>query len=755
MSQYEEVLNISNSYKNVPVQDTDTLEALPLIKRIAGDSVKSYICKQSAKLFDAAAKRYYTVSLAVDEAITTGGVMAYMPLLETIGGVVGAMGVAVEIVDYTMPFWVRVSNAVLTPLGFPEVDYDEIKDMQILTTIWGQLTDDGEVLHIAVPESVIICISDYIEQSQIVTYAPGPVGSYQTVYGASYYNVANTLTRVRANASNKYASIRSRYMGYVALHTADIPAEEVIRLDEALEQYKSQINADWGRDQTTSTELSYADFGKTIRFVGGDFVAYSQTLPVQTTDTKVWKPNEIQTVGVDEYAVKTSVTKHIVIDLYLYNNGNTAFSINMVNSSTSFVLDNRYSTYVDYGGAGIPVGTQVYPYDYSQPFYTNRPALHDYALKTGDGDELTVPILYTPGDSIPAYNPENTLPGFPEETAVRNLVEQPEEPEVPGIPHKLPTPPIDGGTLQPPFFTDNATMLGFFTVWNPTGIEVGELAQAMWSTSFIEQLKKVFGDPINGIIALHKIYCQPTITPAKHNIQIGYIETGVQSYRVTEQYIKVDCGYIDIPEYYESVYDYEYTQLQLYLPFISIVDIDIHKVMGKRLHVWYTVDVLTGTCTASVAVQEGVLDKTLYTFNGNCSVSIPITSGSFNNMLVGLLQVTGSIATGNILGAASTAAGGGLAQNVSMSGNFSSNAGAMLPRKPYLLISRRVPVDFTRTPDTDGHDSNVFVNDLQAYADSLGTGLHRVAVDNIKFSTAIPVEHLAELRQLLRNGIVL
>ena len=200
---------------------------------------------------------------------------------------------------------------------------------------------------------------------------------------------------------------------------------------------------------------------------------------------------------------------------------------------------------------------------------------------------------------------------------------------------------------------------------------------------------------MQSIIGVHKIFAAPSIS-GSNNITVGYLDSGVSANVVGAQYTTINCGSVSVREQFGNVFDYEDTQVRLYLPFIGIVQLDTADVMRGTVSVVYHVDVITGACLAEVKVSRDGGGGTLYQFSGDAAVRYPISSGSYMGVVSGVLGVVGGIASGIMSGgatlpmAAGAIAGGlsGAKTQVQHSGSFAGNAGAMGGKKPYLIIER-------------------------------------------------------------------
>lgn len=235
---------------------------------------------------------------------------------------------------------------------------------------------------------------------------------------------------------------------------------------------------------------------------------------------------------------------------------------------------------------------------------------------------------------------------------------------------------------------------GLGAVYVPTIAQLRSFSEWLWSPNFIDQIKKLFSDPMQGIIGLHQVYFTPS-HDGTSTIHCGYLDSGVSSDYTATRYKKVDCGSIDVKEVFGNVFDYDpLTTIECYLPFIGIVPIKVGDVMRSTLSIEYVCDVLTGACLCNIYVNRDEAKCVLYTYGGNCAVNYPLSSGSYMGIVSALagvgISIGGAIATGGASLPLSIA--GGIASmmnahtNVKTSGGYSGNTGAMGIKKPYLII---------------------------------------------------------------------
>lgn len=309
-----------------------------------------------------------------------------------------------------------------------------------------------------------------------------------------------------------------------------------------------------------------------------------------------------------------------------------------------------------------------------------------------------------------------------------------------------PNPPDTGGGSSPTVVPPVGKASSLWSIYNPTLEQVNQFGSWLWSSNFVEQLKKLFNDPMQAIIGLHKVY-SPVQTSGQGTIKCGYLDSSVPSKLVSEQYVTVDCGSVDLQEYFGNVFDYPpYTDISIYLPFIGIRQLDPSDVMRSTISVKYHIDVLTGACLAEVNVQRDAVGGTLYTFSGDAAVRYPVSSGSYMGIVSGLIGVATSMVSGNLLPALSGVTR--LHTNVDHSGSFTGNAGAMASKIPYLIISRPQTAMADKFETLSGYPSNTFTP-LSACK-----GFTQVKYCHVENLNATDSEK-QEIEQLLKEGVIL
>ncbi len=165
------------------------------------------------------------------------------------------------------------------------------------------------------------------------------------------------------------------------------------------------------------------------------------------------------------------------------------------------------------------------------------------------------------------------------------------------------------------------------------------------------------------------VYKQSELTT--ENVKFANVTSNAVAWKLPEQSVIIDLGYIDAARYFGDFRDFEpYTSLLLYIPFCGFIQLDCSTFMGKKIKIKYVVDWFSGSCTACIMADNLVVQ----TANGQIGIQIPLTgtqSAQLRNAIDSAqLQFkqaqTSTVATIAALsvGAAATVATGGTAAPV-------------------------------------------------------------------------------------------
>lgn len=301
--------------------------------------------------------------------------------------------------------------------------------------------------------------------------------------------------------------------------------------------------------------------------------------------------------------------------------------------------------------------------------------------------------------------------------------------------------------------TISAASTGFISLFNPTLSQLNELASYLWSDLFeISGWKKLFADPMDAILGLSILPVHiPTSGPKE--VKVGNIGTGKSLNVASTQFVEVDCGSINVNEYWGAYLDYSpYTQCQIYLPYVGTRPISVDEIMGKTVNVKYRVDILTGACCCFIKCGDSVL----YTFNGQCSIPIPINSANYTSVINGIISVAASVGSMVATGGASaplaiphlaSTVANQMKPNIEKSGAISGSGGVLNIQTPYLILTRPRQALPSKQNTFTGYPSfiTVTLGELSGY-----TEVHSIHLENIS-ATA---DELSEIETLLKGGVI-
>lgn len=324
----------------------------------------------------------------------------------------------------------------------------------------------------------------------------------------------------------------------------------------------------------------------------------------------------------------------------------------------------------------------------------------------------------------------------------------------------------------------SASDSGFVTLFTPSQLEVRSLASYMWSGTLfdIDNFRKIFANPMDCILGFSIV---PLTVTAQGTapVKVGNLSTGLTFPVVANQYIEVDCGSVEVSEYWGAYMDYSpYTKVSIFLPFIGTLPIDDDEVMSRTVTVKYHVDLMSGACVAYVLVHGGGLNSVLYQYSGQLSSTVPITSDSYESIIRGAIDIATTLSSGTAKTASSVVGGLGSGHPISgalngvstmaqtlgstansvmsmkpdirHSGTVSGSSAIMSMRKPYLIIERPRPCIPTSQNSYTGYPAYI--------TSQLGSLTGMTVVDVIHLDNVIATEEeLNMIESLLKGGVIL
>ena len=297
---------------------------------------------------------------------------------------------------------------------------------------------------------------------------------------------------------------------------------------------------------------------------------------------------------------------------------------------------------------------------------------------------------------------------------------------------------------------------GMFTIYKVTISQLTALSSKLWSEDFLDNFHPFKNNPSEALISLMAYPMDINSSGSDSPIICGNYDCSPASGKVVNNLFNTKTlGSVNIPLTFNNFLDYSpYTTVNLFLPFIGFVELDVDEVMGANISVFYRVEVITGTCVAYVKVKKGTMDAILYQYAGNMGITLPLSGSDFSRVYS--LLATASVGVlGSVLGAGALTmgatagfAGQAVASKppVHKTGSLSGNSGMCGNLVPYVVINTVIP----DTPDgykaLKGKPTNKYlrIGDLQGF----------VQLDRFYLNIPnITDEERIELDVLLKEGI--
>lgn len=290
----------------------------------------------------------------------------------------------------------------------------------------------------------------------------------------------------------------------------------------------------------------------------------------------------------------------------------------------------------------------------------------------------------------------------------------------------------------------------FLTCYKMTPAQLSKLGDELWSDNIFTQISNTVLKPTDFIVNLSLLPVD--VGGVTKLIKAGKILlNGAEGTLISQQFIRVDCGTLEIKKKWGGAIDYQ-TDISIFLPFIGEQSLNANEVMGASLNVIYTVDILSGSCIASVRVIKDNLDAVLYQFSGSMASNFPITSADYATVFSGALQLAvgvGSLpSSGGVLSLVSATSNMLSGADVKRTGSLSSSAGFMGIKKPYIILSRPIQSLPENYNSFHGYVSNITMKlkDCKGY-----TQVDSIHIDNVPCME----EEKTKLLQILKDGIII
>lgn len=315
----------------------------------------------------------------------------------------------------------------------------------------------------------------------------------------------------------------------------------------------------------------------------------------------------------------------------------------------------------------------------------------------------------------------------------------------------------------------SAVKSGFLKAYLMSQSQLDKICGALYSDTLLDVIRSSFVNPLDFIVSLMVFPTNPDVSGTE-NLRfgkwiasaatgiIGALGVDITGDRLSAEFKKIDFGTIQIPENWGNFLDYSQTSIELYLPFIGSVNIDVAECMGGSINVQYTIDFFTGMCVANVLCQRTfalpsgkfIPNRAQHAYQGNCAIQIPLSAADYGSMVGSLINAcTQGISNpaAGFAGIATDAIAGGLRPNISSKGNIVANSGFCSVLYPYVRITRPITAEPDSYQEVMGYPS--YINT------SLGQCEDLCICDEIdlKGITGATEEELNRIRQMCKDGV--
>lgn len=335
------------------------------------------------------------------------------------------------------------------------------------------------------------------------------------------------------------------------------------------------------------------------------------------------------------------------------------------------------------------------------------------------------------------------------------------DPDYAGDPISLPGAPDES--------VASAVGCGFINCYKVDTANLEKVGQCLYGSTLLGLIQSISVNPLDFIISLMIFPCSPNVGASEHIKLGGWVAAAAggaalgfdaSGQKLSTQFKTVPFGSVSIPENWGNFLDYSQTNIELYLPFVGSVSIDVSECMGGTIEVEYTIDFFTGMCVANVLCTRPnyVLPsgKALtnvhaeHAYQGNCAIQIPLSAVNYGSMVGSLINactqgITNPVA--GFTGIMTDAVSGGLRPNVSSKGNIVANSGFCSVLYPYVRITR---------PITAEPESYQEVMGLPSYINtSLGQCEGLCVCDDIDLRSisGATENELNKIRQMCKDGV--
>lgn len=298
-------------------------------------------------------------------------------------------------------------------------------------------------------------------------------------------------------------------------------------------------------------------------------------------------------------------------------------------------------------------------------------------------------------------------------------------------------------------------------LYSLTSLQMKQFRSWLWTTDWVENLKKIRTDPMQNIIGI-SIVDVPITTRLNALIYVGNVSSTVEANVISNSFVELDCGEIALDEYYGSFADYEpFIATTLYLPKVGFVQIPADACVNNTIKVVYHIELCSGEglCYVQLTSKRDGFRYIWNTYTCHVTSNITLSAQDHSQQLVALGNAiinTGISASNAIINPASAAQGltntlsscidvATTKNPTSTKGNVGNMSAVMCYKKPYLLINR---TNLTK-PSSFQENNGYLIN----YTAKIGDHSGFLKTRDFHAEFDAPYSHKVEIERLLNEGV--
>ena len=137
---------------------------------------------------------------------------------------------------------------------------------------------------------------------------------------------------------------------------------------------------------------------------------------------------------------------------------------------------------------------------------------------------------------------------------------------------------------------------------------VKSLTDDLYTTDVYEKINKMlYGDGAGNILSLKWFYGvrSSVVTTKQAKVTLGNVTLDkLVSHIYNGDFVQVYMGYVTVPREYGDYRDFTNVRYQAFIPMVGDIDLDPSQVVGKDLHLLYTVNLTDGSAVVTLSISN-------------------------------------------------------------------------------------------------------------------------------------------------------